>query len=173
MARALVDHPGATYQDLAPHAGISRRTLYRVAASREALLDLLRQEAHLATARALDAAGLADGDPQQVLAALTLDFLEDAALYSFWIEEGAPRPRPGQMPPADPVMDDYRARMIGFFRRGQATGAFRDDLGADWLLRTYDALLMAAGTLSQESSADPSSLRRLVMASFIAGAGRG
>jgi TetR/AcrR family transcriptional repressor of mexCD-oprJ operon len=164
LAATLVEDPGASYGRLAETAGISRRTLYRIAPSREALLDLLHLEALAATDVALDRAGIDTAPPREVLLELTRDFIEDGPLYSFWVAGSAGSGRELA------ALARYRGAMTKLFVRAQREGILRSDAPVAWLIEAYDGLLFAASSAKRRGSVAPVELHHHVLESFLFGA---
>ncbi|WP_285260998.1 TetR/AcrR family transcriptional regulator [Halopseudomonas bauzanensis] len=71
LALTLTENAGATLQEMAKAAGVSRATLYRFAATREQLLDTLQQHVMEAMSRILDDAALESQPPLEALRQLT------------------------------------------------------------------------------------------------------
>lgn len=171
IAAALTMDPAQSYQKLADVVGVSRRTLYRIAPSREALLEKLRE-----FAIAANGAALAKLDTQTeafipLLHRLTADFLADAQLYSFWAADTWGKAAGLHVQSSSDVeMHNYRVTMKSFFERGQHEGAIRRELSATWLVHAYDGLLSAAvGTLNTGTVA-PADLPELIVNTLLYGA---
>ena len=131
--------PGASVEDIARAAGVSRQTVYAHFPAREALLGAVMEEATAEVTAAFDAAGLDDLPPAAALVKLVEAGWQVAARYRFaWH-------LPGVSPEQDasrhaPVLD----RMLGLISRGQDTGELDATLPAGWLLTASLALGRAA-----------------------------
>ncbi|WP_437880428.1 hypothetical protein [Pseudomonas sp. LRF_L74] len=171
IAAALAFDPGLSYQKLADSVGVSRRTLYRLAPSREALLEKLRECAVAANRAALHKLDEPGRSFDTRLLELTQDFLADAQLYGFWAADTWGKAAgPSLHSSSDVELHSYRQTMQGFFEQGQHAGVLRDDLPASWLVHAYDGLLSAAtGTLNSASIA-AEDLPGLVVKTFLSGA---
>ena len=164
---ALCDNPGLSFDLLAKRGGVSRRTLYRLAPTREALFDLLRVHAVEATFAALDKARLTERDALTALEDITEDFLADAALYTFWVADTEIRRNDSsEKEKIDEAFERYRTKMMLFFEKGQVEGVFRNDIPASWLLEVYDCLLLAASRCRQTGNVAPNNLKQLVIETF-------
>lgn len=170
VAAALTRLPGVPYQQLAEIVGVSRRTLYRLAPSREALLDLLLQQAEAATVAAMKKACLATSPPVEALTVLTREFIADAELYGFWVsEKWNERARQEASGDADPFYDNYRDGMIAFFARGQAEGVFSTGISPEWMIAAYDALLQSPTFVGRQNAPEPLSPAEMIMRIFLRG----
>lgn len=172
IAGALTADPSMSYQRLADTVGVGRRTLYRLAPSREELLERLRQEAVAANLAALDKALSSEGTALDALIDLTDDFIDDADLYGFWTADSWGKgPLADQASASNADLDHYRSAMTRLFSRGQQEGSIRADLPMIWLIHAYDGMLLAAAGSRQGGSVPPDDLARLVMEMFLNGAG--
>lgn len=171
IAAALTMDPALSYQKLADIVGVSRRTLYRIAPSREALLEKLREFAIAANGAALVKLDNQTEDFIALLRGLTMDFLADAQLYSFWAADTWGKAAgPLVQSSSDVELHNYRITMKSFFERGQREGAIRRELSAIWLVHAYDGLLSAAaGTLNAGTLA-PADLPDLIVDTLLYGA---
>jgi len=132
-------NPGASVEDIAQAAGVSRQTVYAHFPSREALLDAVIERATAEVAAAFDAAELDDLPPAAALVRLLDVGWQVTARYLFvWhlptvsAEQDASRHAP--------VLD----RMLELIRRGQDTGELDATLPPGWLLTGSLALGRAA-----------------------------
>ncbi len=135
----LNENPGASVEDIARAAGVSRQTVYAHYPSREALLDAVIERATAEFTAAFDDAGLDDAPPAVALVLLLDTSWQVAARYPFlWFqpavsaEEDASRHAP--------VLE----RMLELIRRGQESGDLDSSLPPGWLLAASLALGRAA-----------------------------
>ncbi len=131
--------PGASVDDIARAAGVSRQTVYAHFPTREALLDAVIDQASAEVAAAFDAAGLDDLPPAAALARLLETGWQVAARYPLaW---HLPAVSPGQDARRHaPVLD----RMLELITRGQESGELDATLPPGWLLTASLALGRAA-----------------------------
>jgi TetR/AcrR family transcriptional regulator, mexCD-oprJ operon repressor len=127
---------------VAAEAGVSRVTVYSHFPTREALLDALAERA---VARFRNALEPIDLDGEEPAAAL------DRLIAMGWREQDryeglAQVIRAGLSSSAlIRAHQSLHEPISALIRRGQADGAFRDDLPAEWLLTSYFSLMHACG----------------------------
>jgi AcrR family transcriptional regulator len=127
---------------VAAAAGLSRPTVYAHFPTREALLEAVVERAVRWATEALAVVELGEGTPLEAL---------DRLVATAWSELDRHRAI------ADVVTDHLSAASLKrahealhgpiaeLVQRGQAGGAFRDDLPRDWLVASYFALMHACG----------------------------
>lgn len=136
---ALNAQPGASMEDIAAAAGVSRQTIYAHFPSRELLLNSVVARATEEVSAVFAEAGLADLPPAEALARLLERGWAVAARYPFlW-----------HLPPVSAADDRDRhgpvvERLQEIIRSGQERGDFDDSQPADWLLAAGLALGRAA-----------------------------
>jgi|Tabmets5t2r1_1033131.scaffolds.fasta_scaffold06107_3 TetR/AcrR family transcriptional repressor of mexCD-oprJ operon len=140
--RCLARDPNASVSEIAREAGVGRVTLYGHFASREILVET-------ALARVIDEgddvlSGLdLTGDPRRALRTL---------IESSWLlmaRAGAVLEAAQAVLPPSRIQDLHAkpaARLEHLVRRGQAEGAFRTDLPADWLVSALHHLMKGAAS---------------------------
>jgi AcrR family transcriptional regulator len=131
--------PGASLEDIARAAGVSRQTIYAHFPTREALLDAIIERAAAEVTAAFDAAGLDDLPPAAALVRLLEAGWQAAARYPLaWhlpavsAEEDASRHAP------------VLGYMLELIERGQESGDLDATLPPGWLLTACLALGRAA-----------------------------
>lgn len=137
LALALSENPGATLQELAQAAGVSRATLYRFAPTREQLLDTVKQCVLQVMSQLLDDAGLETRPPLEALRQLTALYIAEKEFCAFLITQYVPYSTAHSR---TPIPDEYyvhEQRLDNFFQQGQATGVFRSDVPCRWLTDLY------------------------------------
>ncbi|CAL9625007.1 hypothetical protein SUDANB145_05929 [Streptomyces sp. enrichment culture] len=136
-AALLTRKSTATMDEVARAAGISRATLHRQFAGRDALVRALEALGIAECEAALDAARLDEG-PAADAVRRTVGALEpSAALLAFLYSEN-------QLFEGDQVDEGWTRldrRLTALFRRGQESGEFRIDLPAVWLTEALYGLL--------------------------------
>lgn len=137
----LDEHRALSMAAIATRAGVSRPTLYAHFATLPAVVEAAVARAVEVSVAALDAAEPGDGPAPAAL---------ERMLEASWVHLGAfenlARGAAEHLPSDQverahaPLID----RATELARRGQAEGAFRDDMPAAWLAHVYYALIHAA-----------------------------
>jgi len=171
LCLALARHPRMTLQQLASHVGISKATLYRLASTREALLDHLSTHAMQVGVRIFEAADLETKPAAQALHDLTHALLENREFYAFalthhWVSALDH----GENPEHQRQCAYYEKRMEAFFLRGQREAVFRDDMPALWLVKSYNFLLYGVLDTEQRGELDAANIQDLLLGMFLQGA---
>jgi len=138
-AETLNANPGASVEDIARAAGVSRQTVYAHFPTREALLDAVIKHATAEVTAAFDTAGLDDLPPAAALVLLLDTGWQVTARYPFvW-----------HLPTVSASQDASRHapvlnRMLELIRRGQDSGDLDPTLPPGWLLTASLAIGRAA-----------------------------
>lgn len=139
-AAALLTRRATTSMDeIARAAGISRATLHRHFAGRDALIKALEEQGIAQFAHALDRARLAEGDAVGALRRLIGETEPHAAMLAFLSTENQLF-EGGEINAGWLELD---ARISALFRRGQEEGDFRIDLSPAWLTEALYGLIGA------------------------------
>ncbi|MEA2303399.1 MAG: TetR/AcrR family transcriptional regulator, mexCD-oprJ operon repressor [Solirubrobacteraceae bacterium] len=138
-ARVLADRPRASMQQIAEAAGLHRATVHRHFASRDDLLDALRDRTYVATLAALERS-LDDpsGSAGDALERATRAMLEVGDHYRLYRYTSA------RVPEVQRQRAALAQRLITVIEQAQQEGALRNDLPAAALLTAYGGLLTAA-----------------------------
>ncbi len=141
LANALSDQPRASMEQLACMVGLSRATLCRHFASRDAMLQAMSEEAMTSAELAFARACPNEGPVEQAVTRLIDELLPIAELYVFvWEREHG-----------DPALEaraqPLRASFVALFHQWQACGDLRVDLPAAWLVESMSALLRSAAAM--------------------------
>ncbi|MFE7763331.1 TetR/AcrR family transcriptional regulator [Streptomyces sp. NPDC057438] len=136
-AALLTRKSSATMDEVAKAAGISRATLHRHFAGREALVRALEALGIAECEAALDAARPAEGSPREAVRRLVREIEPAAALLAFLYTEAQLFEGEGQHEGWSRIDD----RIAALFTRGQAAGEFRIDLTPAWLTEALYGLL--------------------------------
>ncbi|MFB6606955.1 TetR/AcrR family transcriptional regulator [Streptomyces noursei] len=146
-AAALLARRATTSMDeIARAAGISRATLHRHFAGRDALIRALEEHGIERFAQAMDAARLDDGDAAAALRRLVREAEPVAGVLAFLFTEN-------ELFESGPVNAGWArldARLAALFRRGQEEGDFRVDLSTAWLTEAFYGLLGAGAWAAHE-----------------------
>ena len=168
LAGALFEYPGASLERLAQVAGTSRRTLYRVANSREDLMAILERYALKAMYSVLDGIDFSSPNSTRILSELANGLLQysEYCLFLYYGDFRADNPSSTHKI----AFANYKQLLMDLFERAQKSGEVRTDMDPDWLFESYEHLLLAAsagilnGRMAKENAAE------LVCRSFFDGA---
>ncbi|WP_328998187.1 TetR/AcrR family transcriptional regulator [Kribbella sp. NBC_00709] len=138
-AGLLMRKSGATMDEVARAAGISRATLNRQFAGRDALVRALEELGIAECDDALAAARLDAGPAADAVRRLVRELEPSAGLLAFLYSENQLFEGDGQNE-GWARLDD---RLVALFRRGQQDGEFRIDLSPVWLAEALYGLLVS------------------------------
>jgi len=144
LALAVVRRPRSTLQEIAQSAGISKATLYRIAPTRKAIIEMLFERATVHLQGALGKAEIDTSPPIAALSRLTANVVQGRAFYLFWYHAQWVRVMDDKGDPSQLYHSFFSDALEKFFLRGQESGVFRIDLPARWLAMAYDSLLFSA-----------------------------
>lgn len=136
-AALLTRKSTATMDEVAKAAGISRATLHRHFAGRDALVRALEALGIAECEAALDAARPTEGSAHEAVRRLVRDIEPAAGLLAFLYTEAQLFEGEGQHEGWARIDD----RIAALFARGQAAGEFRIDLTPAWLTEALYGLL--------------------------------
>ena len=156
-ARLLREDANAGMAEVATAAGISRATVYRHFATREALIDAIARQAAEQGERTLAECALEEGTATEALTRLVHAWLDLADRYSFpQLIAQREFKRTGET--VEHRRRVYGQPIIALIARGQAAGEFSADLSPEWGLRAFGALVIAGaravgeGALTREEA---------------------
>ncbi|WP_411142903.1 TetR/AcrR family transcriptional regulator [Streptomyces sp. x-80] len=165
-AAALLTRRATTSMDeIARAAGISRATLHRHFAGRDALIRALEERGIEQLARAMDAARLEDGDAAAALRRLVTEAEPVAGMLAFLFTEN-------QLFEGEAVnagWDRLDGRINALFRRGQEEGDFRIDLSAAWLTDAFYGLIGAGSWAVHEGRVARNDLNHSIVELLLGG----
>jgi AcrR family transcriptional regulator len=137
--------------EVAGAAGISRATLNRQFAGRDALVRALEELGLAECERAVEKAGVDVGPACDAVRRLVRELEPAAGLLAFLYSEN-------QLFEGDGQNDGWArldARTVALFRRGQEAGEFRIDLSPVWLSEALYGLLVSAAWAVSEGRVAP------------------
>lgn len=168
-AALLTRRATATMDEVARAAGISRATLHRQFAGRDALVRALESLGIEECERALDAARLGEGPAPDAVRRLVAGIEPAAGLLAFLYTEN--QLFEGEEQNAGWARIDDR--IAALFRRGQADGAFRIDLTPAWLTEALFGLLASGAWAVAEGRVARNDYTRMITELLLGGALRG
>ncbi|WP_256339628.1 MULTISPECIES: TetR/AcrR family transcriptional regulator [unclassified Streptomyces] len=167
-AALLTRKSTATMDEVAKAAGISRATLHRHFAGRDALVRALEALGIAECEAALDAARPDEGPAGEAVRRLVRAIEPSAALLAFLYTENQLFEGEGQNQ-GWARMDE---RLMALFRRGQESGEFRIDLTPAWLTEALYGLLASAAWAVCEGRVAPKDFTHSIVELLLGGARR-
>ncbi|MCW7940993.1 TetR family transcriptional regulator [Streptomyces hygroscopicus] len=165
-AALLTRKSTATMDEVAKAAGISRATLHRHFAGRDALVRALEALGIEECEAALDAARLDDDSAQEAVRRFVTEIESAAGLLAFLYTEN--QLFEGEEQNAGWARID--ARIAALFRRGQASGEFRIDLTPAWLTEALYGLLASGAWAVTEGRLAPKDFTHMIVELLLGGA---
>ncbi|GHC42255.1 TetR family transcriptional regulator [Streptomyces cinnamoneus] len=166
-AALLTRKATASMDEIAKAAGISRATLHRHFAGRDALVRALEQLGIEQFERALDEARLDEGDAAQAVRRLIERTEPVAGILGFLYSEN--QLFEGEINEGWNRLD---ARVHALFVRGQEEGAFRIDLSPAWLTDALYGLIASGAWAVHDGRVAAKDLTRMVAELLLGGAQR-
>jgi len=171
LALALSTHPRANLQEIAQAAGISKATLYRIAPTRDALLKLIYERGELHLRDSVTHARLEEAPHTDALRRLVSNLIKEREIYLCWGTNLWMHMLEGKDSQPDlSHWEAYAKRMEEFFLAGQRAGAFRIDMSAKWLYKTFDFMVCGAIDAAHRGEIAPADLENLILKQFLYGA---
>lgn len=166
--RLLAVNPGASTQEIAEAAGISRASLHRYFPTRDALVKEIAAVAVARVGGAIVAARLGEGSALAAIARLTEAIVPIVHQFAFLATQA-------QLQTSETLGTSDRAvdtALLRLFQRGQEEGVLRQGLSPAWLLHAYGWLLFASAVGTRHGDVAPREAARLVLSLFLDGAAR-
>ncbi|MFJ4471283.1 TetR/AcrR family transcriptional regulator [Streptomyces sp. NPDC089424] len=167
-AALLTRKSTATMDEVAKAAGISRATLHRQFAGRDALVRALEALGLAECESALEAARLDEGSASEAVRRLVREIEPAAGLVAFLYTEN-------QLFEGDEQnagWDRLDARISALFRRGQDAGEFRIDLTPTWLTEALYGLIAAAAWSVHDGRVAANDFQNMIVELLLGGATR-
>jgi AcrR family transcriptional regulator len=168
--RVLAEDAGASMEQIAEAAGLTRITVHRRFANRQALLEAL---AVSAKQQLIDAIEDARPDAAPALVALyrvTANSLRVKISWPFTLSHATPHTET-----AAALWEDINARTLRLLARAQSEGLIAPDADLKWTRQVYIGLLSEAinrpDTAQDPAAKDPDALATLVIDTLLHGAG--
>jgi AcrR family transcriptional regulator len=167
-AALLTRKSTATMDEVARAAGISRATLHRHFAGRDALVRALEDLGIAECEAALEAARPDEGPAADAVRRLVRGFEPSAGLLAFLYSENQLF-EGGQQNEGWARID---ARLAALFRRGQENGEFRIDLSPAWLTEALYGLLASGAWAVSEGRVARNDFTHMIVELLLGGATR-
>ncbi|WP_424870689.1 TetR/AcrR family transcriptional regulator [Streptomyces sp. SAI-229] len=167
-AALLTRRSTATMDEVAKAAGISRATLHRQFAGRDALVRALEALGIAECEAALTAARPDEGPAADAVRRLVAAIEPHAPLLAFLYTEN-------QLFEGEEQNEGWAAideRIAALFRRGQASGEFRIDLTPAWLTEALYGLLASAAWAVAEGRVAPKDFTHMIVELLLGGVRR-
>ncbi|MET7654692.1 MULTISPECIES: helix-turn-helix domain-containing protein [unclassified Streptomyces] len=165
-AALLTRKSTATMDEVARAAGISRATLHRHFAGRDALVRALEILGIAECEAALDAARPDEGPAREAVRRLVGEFEPAAGLLAFLYTENQLFEGAEQ----NQGWTRIDERVSGLFRRGQLGGEFRIDLTPAWLTEALFGLLASGAWMVQSGKGAPRDFQHMITELLLGGA---
>lgn len=174
--RHLNARPTASMAEIAEAAGISRATLHRHFANRDALIREIGDRSNDRWEQTQDTAGIAEaaasGDPARIRACaetLVRALVADAQEFGFALVDEHLYALPGI---ADRIRDLFD-RELAFWAAAQDAGVLRSDLPPRWIGHAAYGVLVASREALNNGDVAPRDLPDLVLTTFFTGVSGG
>ncbi|MEU3094265.1 TetR/AcrR family transcriptional regulator [Streptomyces sp. NPDC006967] len=167
-AALLTRRSTATMDEVARAAGISRATLHRQFAGREALVRALEELGIAECEAALEAARPDEGSATDAVRRLVARIEPHAGLLAFLYSEN-------QLFEGEEQNEGWARideSIAGLFRRGQTSGEFRIDLTPAWLTEALYGLLASAAWAVAEGRVAPKDFTHMIVELLLGGVRR-
>ncbi|CAL9383591.1 hypothetical protein SUDANB60_01099 [Streptomyces sp. enrichment culture] len=167
-AALLTRKSTATMDEVAKAAGISRATLHRQFAGRDALVRALEALGIAECEAALAAARTDEGPATEAVRRLVAEIEPHAGLLAFLYSEN-------QLFEGEEQNEGWARideRVAGLFRRGQSSGEFRIDLTPAWLTEALYGLLASAAWAVAEGRVAPKDFTHMIVELLLGGVRR-
>lgn len=164
-AALLTRKSTATMDEVAKAAGISRATLHRHFAGRDALVRALEALGIAECEAALDRARLDEGSASEAVRRMVREIQPAAGLLAFLYGENQLWEADG-----DPGWLRLDTRIGGVFVRGQQSGEFRIDLTPVWLTEALYGLIASCAWAMHDGRVAPKDFTHMIAELLLGGA---
>jgi AcrR family transcriptional regulator len=162
---ALASDPDASMAEIARRAGVVRATVYMHFPTREALLDAVMEEATGRVAEAIRSAEPGRGEPREALERVILATWRQLSEFHNILQININRLSAQELRRRHLPMT---SQLVPLAERGQAEGAFRSDVSAEWLITVVRAIIHAASTELQGGRLSQADVERTMLTTALA-----
>jgi AcrR family transcriptional regulator len=168
--RVLAEDTGASMEQIAEAAGVTRITVHRRFANRQALLEALAVSAKQQLVEAIEEARPDSAPALVALYRVTANVLRVKSAWRFTLSHTTPH-----SDAAVAIWADINARTLNLLTRAQREGLLAPATDLEWTRQVYYALLSEAlnrpGTEQDPAAQDPDALATLVIDTLLHGGG--
>jgi AcrR family transcriptional regulator len=168
--RVLAEDAGASMEQIAEAAGLSRITVHRRFANRQALLEALAVSAKQQLVTAIEEARPDSAPALVALYRVTSNVMRVKGTWRFSLSHATAHTRA-----AAALWEEINAYAVVLLNRAQREGVFAPDADLEWTRQVYYALLSEAldrpGADQDPAAQDPDALAELVIDTLLHGAG--
>ena len=162
---ALASDPDASMAEIARRAGVVRATIYMHFPTRESLLDAVMEKSVAMVAEATRRAEPDHGEPKEALErVLAATWKQLSALHNVLQINMRRLPAQELRRRHLPVTSQF----VPLLERGQATGCFRSDVSATWLIAAVRAIVHAASTELEVGRLSETDVERTILTTALA-----
>jgi AcrR family transcriptional regulator len=162
---ALAENPDVSMAEIARRAGVVRATIYMHFPTRESLLDAVMEHATTLVADATRAAEPERGDPREALERVLLATWRQLSQFHTILQININRLSAKELHRRHlPVT----TQIVPLLERGQAEGAFRNDVTALWLIAVVRAIVHVASTELQAGRLSEADVERTMLTTAFA-----
>jgi TetR/AcrR family transcriptional regulator, mexCD-oprJ operon repressor len=161
----LASDPDASMAEIARRAGVVRATIYMHFPTRESLLDAVMDHAVDQVAQAIRAAEPERGDPREALERVLAATWRQLSEFHSVLEININRLTAKELHRRHLPMT---TQLVPLIERGQAEGAFRSDVSAEWQIAVVRAIVHAASTELQGGRLSRGDVERTMLTTALA-----
>jgi TetR/AcrR family transcriptional regulator, mexCD-oprJ operon repressor len=162
---ALASDPDASMAEIARRAGVVRATIYMHFPTRDALLDAVMEYSVGQVAEATKGAEPTRGEPKEALERVILATWRQLGQSHSVLALNISRLSAKELQRRHlPVTSQF----IPLLKRGQAAGAFRSDVSAEWLIAVVRAIVHTASLELQGGRLSQSTVERTMLSTALA-----
>ncbi|WP_405643955.1 TetR/AcrR family transcriptional regulator [Streptomyces sp. NBC_00019] len=168
--RVLAEDAGASMEQIAEAAGLTRITVHRRFANRQALLEALAVSAKQQLIDAIEEARPESAPALVALHRMTVNVLRVKSTWRFTLSHAT-----AHTPAAAALWEEINAHTVELLNRAQHEGLLAPDADLDWTRQVYYTLFSEAlnrpGADQDPAAQDPDTLATLVIDTLLHGAG--